>query len=75
VDEADLAEPIIQMEREACIDRVVHRSVEEPFIIQGVRVCLTCFDPIESQRLEVEPDAVRCHCCQQAHEHNLERMK
>ena len=68
MDEADLADPIIQMERDASIDRVVHRHREEPFIIQGVRVCLTCHDPIPPNRLRAEPDAVRCHCCQRAYE-------
>lgn len=75
MDEADLAEPIIQMERDASIDRVVHRVIETPFIIQGVRVCLTCYDPIPPKRLRAEPDAVRCHCCQQAHELISKRTK
>ncbi len=38
---------------------------EEPFEIEGVRVCLDCFVQIPAARLEAKPDAVRCVDCKE----------
>ena len=46
---------------------------ETPAYMDGARVCLVCVDPISRQRLEANPDAVRCAACQQEHEHQQMR--
>ena len=35
-----------------------------PLIINGIRRCLDCENPIPIERLEIQPDAVRCVACQ-----------
>jgi len=56
-----------QRELEALIARQAARgeTKETPFVIEGKRVCLDCFEPIAARRLKANPDAVRCIGCQQ----------
>ena len=52
------------------------RPVQEtPRVMDGVRVCLGCEDPINKKRLEANPDAVRCAECQQEHERQQMRAR
>lgn len=41
---------------------------EQPFAIEGRRVCLDCFEPILKRRLMANPRAVRCTECQEIEE-------
>lgn len=42
-----------------------YREREQPLIIDGVRCCLGCEDPISEDRLRLKPYAVRCTACQE----------
>lgn len=39
-----------------------------PLVVDGVRVCRDCADPIPEARIAARPDADRCAYCQQLHE-------
>ena len=43
-------------------------SHEQPFAIEGKRVCLDCLEPILKKRLKANPQAVRCTECQEIRE-------
>lgn len=65
-DIADRAEEIERAEREEALARHAERAAthEQPFAIEGRRVCLDCFDPLSRKRLKANPHAVRCVECQ-----------
>ena len=44
------------------------QPVEAPLIIDGIRCCLDCEDPIPEGRLLIRPEAVRCVECQGRYE-------
>jgi len=50
---------------EAHFERV---NSEKPYEVNGTRLCLDCGEPINPQRLEAYPKAVRCIECQTFHE-------
>ena len=50
------------------LDAHKNRPKEEPLIIDGVRCCVDCEEPIPVRRIELLPDAVRCVECQEVHE-------
>ena len=62
----DRASALEQQERDASIARrtVLASAHEAPFEIEGVRVCLDCFEPIAKRRLKALPAAARCVECQ-----------
>lgn len=41
-----------------------NRPLETPLVLDGVRVCKDCEEPIEPERLRAVPTAVRCVDCQ-----------
>ncbi len=68
MDEADEAQSIEALEREAAIRRVVQRH-REPQVVRGGRVCCPdCGEEIPAARLAAVPDAVRCVDCQRDRE-------
>lgn len=46
------------------IDQHRDRPRERPLLLDGVRVCRLCEEPIAPERLRAAPDAVRCVHCQ-----------
>lgn len=52
-----------QISLEAQLNKPDHSPGEEPFEIEGIRVCLDCLDPIPLGRLEAWPNALRCVDC------------
>lgn len=75
-DQIDQAKDIEAMQRADALAR--HNSnkiIEEPTIIDGLRCCEGCLDVITEQRLNAQPTAVRCVCCQQVEdERNARRI-
>lgn len=68
-DEADRAQAREERDRSEAIERAIAQPVvEAAFEIEGVRVCLDCFDPIAAPRLAANPTAVRCVECQNDHD-------
>lgn len=67
-DDADRAQVHEERARAAAMARAAAPALEAPFEIEGVRVCLDCFDPIHTRRLAAHPHAVRCLECQKDHE-------
>lgn len=71
-DLVDRAQAREEAEREAALERARDRaheaSRETPFEIEGRRVCLECFEPIDRRRLKANPQAVRCLECQTTQE-------
>lgn len=66
-DEADQAQTLEEADR----SRGLARALMPPFEARrrvGVGICETCDDPIEPERLSVQPAARRCFCCQEARE-------
>lgn len=63
----DRAGELEQRDRDAALARqaAAESEHERPFEIEGVRVCLDCFEPIAPARLAANHDAVRCVECQQ----------
>jgi phage/conjugal plasmid C-4 type zinc finger TraR family protein len=67
MDVIDRANEIMEFHRvEALKDELNsrYRNLEKPLIIDGVRCCLDCEEPISEKRLRVQPYAVRCTGCQ-----------
>lgn len=69
----DRASALEQQERDASIARrkVAAATHEAPFEIEGVRMCLDCFEPIAKRRIKALPTAARCVDCQEIHERRL----
>ncbi len=70
MDECDVAAELQQQDREGALRaalKVAHRR-EAVLVIGGRRCCLTCREPIESERLAAIPGAARCVVCQRRHE-------
>jgi len=38
-------------------------DIEKPLIIDDIRYCLDCEDPIPEERIEAKPDVTRCVEC------------
>lgn len=69
MDIADKAKERETLHRDESLAR--HRAAqqqEKPLIINGIRRCLDCHDPIDLRRIDASPGAVRCTECQQYHE-------
>ncbi len=75
-DIADRAQVREQLNLNHALTRQAERAAarEQPFEIEGKRVCLDCFEPLGKKRLKANPDAVRCVECQELKE-QLERRK
>ena len=67
MDELDKAKELEMQQREEALRNVLsqpdHGINEQPWIEDGVRLCLDCGDPIPLMRLKIRPDAVRCVDC------------
>lgn len=74
-DQIDEAQEIEQRDNASALVRQQEAaaSTEQPFEIQGRRVCLDCFEPIPKKRLKANPNAVRCTECQTDHERRERR--
>lgn len=64
-DEADHAQVYEERERMAAIEAAMHRTREDPLIVNGVLVCRGCGDGLSAERLRARPDATRCVPCQE----------
>jgi DnaK suppressor protein len=63
-DDADRAQLVEEAARAHALARAAAAPAETPFEIEGVRVCLDCFEPVPLVRLVANPRAVRCVECQ-----------
>ena len=69
VDIADRAQAREEEDRaDALTARAMKMFHEEPFEIEGKRVCADCFEPLLKKRLKAAPEAVRCVDCQKLRE-------
>ena len=66
-DEADQAQTYEQRDRDCNLARALPRPTEAPRRA-GAGNCEACSDPIEPERLAVQPAARRCLCCQESRE-------
>jgi len=63
-DAIDTAQELDQHFRDAALNAALrHSSDEDPLIINGVRCCLECEEPIPQERLKLQPNARRCVGC------------
>jgi phage/conjugal plasmid C-4 type zinc finger TraR family protein len=69
-DIADIAESVEALHRATALahHRAAATQYEQPFEIEGTRVCLDCFEPIVQRRLKILPHCVRCVDCQNDHD-------
>lgn len=65
------AQRVTENAREAAIEAARTVPEEAPRVVNGVRYCLECDDPIDAKRLAANPQAVRCIWCQD----DLDRAK
>lgn len=74
-DVLDKAGEVEQRDRDAALARqaAAGQEQETPFVIEGRRVCLGCFEPIARGRLKANPQAVRCVECQVSHDRRRAR--
>ena len=64
-DEMEIAQEMAEKFRESSLAKARQRSQDEdPLIIEGVRHCLDCENPIPQKRLKVYPKALRCVACE-----------
>ena len=70
-DEIDLAQEAEALHHQAALAAARSHRAETPLVIDGVRVCTECEEPIALERLASVPAAVRCWNCQDA----LERRR
>lgn len=70
MDDLDRAKTLEMRERQASLERALAsgRETERPRIIDGVRCCLDCGEPIPPARLEARPESVRCIDCKTINE-------
>ena len=73
MDIADRAQPREAEFQATALAAVLNQPRETPRVINGARVCLDCDDPIITERLNANPQAVWCAGCQQEHEHRSKR--
>ncbi len=68
-DDVDRAKEREMMHRDLSLDAQLNKPEcnpgEEPFEVEGVRVCLDCFVEIPAARLKAKPDAMRCVDCKE----------
>lgn len=67
MDEIDAAQERDEFFRETAITQALKKRPTEdddPLIINGVRCCLDCEEPIPVARLKAHPGAKRCTSCQ-----------
>lgn len=65
MDDIDRAQHQETLARDAALARHRLRNrAEVALLIDGERVCVGCFEPIEPRRRAAMPDAVRCTQCQ-----------
>lgn len=67
MDEIDAAQERDEFFRETALSKALNRRPledDDPLIIDGVRCCLDCEEPIPPARLKANPGAKRCTSCQ-----------
>lgn len=65
-DQLDQASKLEQQSRELALKNR-HSQQEKPLVINGIRSCLDCEEPVEPPRIKLV-NAVRCIMCQVFHE-------
>jgi DnaK suppressor protein len=73
----DLAQELEEKHRvkSLAVQAAAAATKEQPLVIDGVRVCLDCRDPIGKKRLKAKPDAARCVECQELKEKQNRRKR
>lgn len=76
-DVADRAQEREQINLGQALERRAEAATvrEQPFEIEGKRVCLDCFEPLSKKRLNAKSDAVRCVECQEMKEKQNRRTR
>jgi DnaK suppressor protein len=76
-DVADRAQEREQVNLARALERRAETATvrEQPFEIEGRRVCLDCFEPLSRKRLKANPAAVRCVECQELKEKQDRRKR
>lgn len=71
MDELDRAKNEEMADRQRALDAQAARAreTEPPRLVDGVRVCIDCGEPIPAARLAARPESVRCVLCKQQKEH------
>lgn len=75
MDDIDRAKELETRQRAAALAAQKQRAqeTEAPLIVDGVRYCLDCGDPIPAARLAARPESVRCIDCKEIRERRLRR--
>ncbi len=70
MDDLDRAKELEMRERQAALERALAegQETERPLVIDGVRCCIDCGEPISPARLAARPQSVRCIYCKQERE-------
>ena len=70
MDDVDRAQKLEQEHRRRSVENELASHIEKDpsLVINGVRCCVDCGEPIPAERLAARPDAVRCIECKQAKE-------
>lgn len=73
MDDVDRAKDLEMGHRDASIQAQLDKGkiTEMPLVIDGVRLCADCREPIPEARLEAQPESVRCVPCKSIHERGL----
>lgn len=66
MDIVDLAQQHEEMRRAIAIREALADPIRRPDICFGIIACVDCDDPIDPDRLQARPAAVRCITCQEA---------
>lgn len=67
------AQALTERRTQAAIDAARQAPQERPREVDGARVCLGCEEPLDDDRLNANPNAVRCQPCQSIHESRSRR--
>jgi phage/conjugal plasmid C-4 type zinc finger TraR family protein len=70
MDDADRAKDLEMEHRRRSVEHELasHIEREPPLMINGVRCCVDCQEPIPAERLAARPDSVRCLVCKEIKE-------
>jgi phage/conjugal plasmid C-4 type zinc finger TraR family protein len=76
LDEIDAAQARDEFFRATALSKALNRRPEDddPLIIDGIRCCLDCEEPIPLARLKANPGAKRCTLCQSKKERRKDNV-
>lgn len=76
MDDIDYANQIAEDDRQRLLREALSKAKnEQPAMVDGIRICLDCDEPIAADRLAANPQAVRCMDCQRDIEKKTRRRK